>query len=136
MRRWRDVGFVVSVVILAGVACSDPDGPESPPPCVGKVTMTVTLRDTTPQFSWTPRCGVWMLEASLGPTIQLYPSEWRIDADTAVIVPPVTLGVTPPNARSSGLLALVSGLNYRVDVYNRVPVGPLEWVGNAGWRQP
>jgi hypothetical protein len=105
-------------------------------PCTGKVTMSVTLNDTTPRFDWTPRCGVSTVQASSGPSVALQYSEWRLDADSALIVPPITLGVEPRVARSSGFLPLLSGLTYRVDLYVRVPTGPSDWVGNSGWRQP
>ena len=136
MRRLYYMSVTTVLAALRGSACSDPDVPEPIVPCSGKVAMSVALNDTTPRFDWTPRCGVTALDASSGPSSQLPSSSWRIEADSAVIVPPVTLGVVPARARSGGVLPLMSGLSYRVDLYVRAAGRPLEWVGNSGWQQP
>jgi hypothetical protein len=71
-----------------------------------------------------------------GPSISLRLSEWRLGADSAVIVPPITLHVAPAGARSSGFVELVSGLNYRVDLFVFSPGRPADFVGNSRWVQP
>ena len=129
------VRVMAALMALGFSACSDPDAPELVS-CPAKVTMSVTLIDTTPRFDWTPRCGVSALEASSGPSVVLQYSEWRLEADGAVIVPPVTLGVVPPGVRSSGFLPLLPRVQYRVDIFIRDRPRPGDWVGNSGWRQP
>ena len=114
-RRWCVAAGVLIVAAAAGCA-DEPSGTDGPvPECTGAVSVTVGT-GTTPTFTWTPACRLFLLlvEPVVGGT-----DLWSIISDSAnVIAPPVTYGVVPTGVQEGDPpTTLVVGSGYEVYLY-------------------
>jgi hypothetical protein len=107
----------VAVSFAAALSCSDePSGTGgSVPECVGIVSTEVSA-GTTPRFTWTPTCRLFLLlvEPAAAGT-----DWWSIISDSVnLIAPPITYGVVPSGVREGDPPApLVAGTAYDVYLY-------------------
>ena len=113
-------GFIarlVGIALIFAPACSESAGPNYPTGCMTS-TVTVTVSPgLTPEFSWTPDCGVWALQV-----IAVTPANQTMWATTRPLsknelTPPVTYGIHPAGALEEGGLAAVplqAGVTYEV----------------------
>ena len=95
--------------------CSDStNATDTIPACTGPVTIQVSA-GTSPSFSWTPACRLFLVNVELGATDQ-----WSIISDsTNAIAPPVRYGVVPVAAEqgTSETTPLVPGQTYDVNLF-------------------
>jgi hypothetical protein len=106
-RTWA----TAAAMLLALVGCGSitAEGGFPPDACSGSVTVTVGS-GTTPEFSWSPSCGVGQLIVS-GPTGQNW---WA-----GPFRPPVRYGVLPAGAEeSSPAEPLVVGKTYKLTLFD------------------
>jgi len=105
-----------------GLLCSACDEPTGPGDCPASVTVTVTSAPT-PEFSWSPACHaagltVYRMVAPAPPlTEPVGDPVWSILSSSAVLLPPVTYGVSPfatPDVVPLGTLS--AGVQYEVAV--------------------
>lgn len=109
--------LLLLLLAVVGTGCSsDSAGPGGPlSACTGVVSVSVS-GGTTPTFSWTPACRLFLVlvePASSGE------DQWLVITDsTNAIAPPVTYGVTPPGAvQLAAPTALVAGQAYKLVVF-------------------
>lgn len=116
-----------TAVVIAGSGCrGDSTRPDQRPEClVGGVTLNVGP-GTTPEFSWTPVCGVASLsvdEVEPPPPPGARRRFWEVSASQPALHPPVRYG-TPPNGSSDEIVVppapLEAGHTYRVTVYVQI----------------
>jgi hypothetical protein len=112
--------LALATLLLAG--CNDPGRPNGSAACTGGVAVSVG-EGTQPEISWTPRCGVVLLEvveigseASPGP-------RWAVLAFARTLLePPIRYGSDPGGAIDIIALPpapLESAHTYRVAVFRR-----------------
>jgi hypothetical protein len=102
-------------VMVATTACGG-EGPTTAAPelCQDGVTMSVEPT-TRPTFSWTPQCGVKMLEV-----VEVATQDglrWVIVANPSLIAPPVRYGLRPDGVQGVSARELVVGRTYRASVF-------------------
>ena len=124
---WWWYGRLVTsaAIVIAGSGCKgDSTQPDLRPSCslsVPEVTMGVGA-GTTPEFSWTPQCGVSQLVVDeLDPT-PADNNKWDVGRSrSALLFPPIHYGA-PPNGSTIFVPAspLEAGHTYRVTVYEQV----------------
>ena len=117
MNRCLPTVFVLLFFVISSCSDDDPASPRQQTPlaaCSGPVTVVVGS-GTTPTFSWSPACSLFLLlvEDNSGA------DQWSVITDsTNAIAPPVTYGVVPPGATGDFPPAtLVSGTSYEVSVF-------------------
>jgi hypothetical protein len=109
----------LAVAALAGLlieACSDSAGPGATPECAGPVVLTAT-HSTTPVFTWTPVCKLFLVLVEDSTTGQ---DQWSVESDSSnAIKPSVTYGVLPPGTTKqlTAPTTLQSGQTYRADLF-------------------
>ena len=118
---WRAAMMAMLVSIPA---CND--SPTHPVGCSGSVTINVRPSldpSGTPQFDWSPRCGITNLTVIVLPVGIGDPAVmWDISApENSQIAPPVTYGHVPRGATGGfGPEPLQAGSTYRVSILSIV----------------
>ena len=110
----RKLGFVTTLLACVGVACSK-DVTSPIRACTAPLqSVTVESPAGSPQFTWTPNCGVSVVRVEFR---QYLPPgvAWSVYDSLARIVGPVTYGQLPSTARViTPPEALARGYAYRV----------------------
>jgi hypothetical protein len=105
----------------AGACGDDSTGPDRLAACSDAVTVAVGP-GTTPDISWTPRCGAALLAVEEVGASSGLEIKWHVLALESLLEPPIRYGVAPDGAVDIIALPptpLVSGRTYRVTVHGR-----------------
>jgi hypothetical protein len=115
-----------TAVMIAGSGCGgDSTRPDPRPECGLFEDVTISVGPgTTPEFSWTPECGVAALSVD---EIEVAPGArrrfWEVSGSQSALHPPVRYG-TPPNGSSDMIVVppapLEVGHTYRVTLYLQI----------------
>jgi hypothetical protein len=102
-------------VLLAVVACGDDSTGPGPNLCRGGVGLTVDPTPT-PDFTWTPVCGVQLLLVEELDVAANQAVRWRIFGDA--LLPPIRYAVLPNGGiEAQPAQPLIVGHTYRVTVH-------------------
>jgi hypothetical protein len=124
-----------TAVVIAGSGCEGDSTRPDPRPECGFEAVTLNVGPgTTPEFSWTPECGVESLSVDeVEPAPGARRRFWDVSASQSALHPPVRYG-TPPNGSSDIItvppVPLEVGRTYRVTVYIQ-PLFEYSAVGSA-----
>jgi hypothetical protein len=127
----RRGALALTALVVGGLGCNKACcTPPDPPLCSGGVTVTVDPTPT-PDFNWSPTCGLAQLVVQEVEAPAVRAVRWRILGDA--LMPPIHYGVVPSGGTAvDAAQPLIAGHTYRVTAHlDRSPSAPV--AGSVTW---